>query len=188
MSVWNGPYLTSLKCSQPCCVSGTVMCFGQTGAGKTFTMTGSTESYKERGIIPRALQEVTLFFEWCQPLKHLECITAKTWTSTLNLQHGVQVFQEVEKRTEHSFSVHLSYLEIYNESMVDLLAPLQGSSQQPPQSMLVMEEPGRGVFIRGLTLHPVHSEEDALNLLFEVWDFVFTAVKHLSAWAMRFMA
>lgn len=39
--------------------SGTVMCFGQTGAGKTYTMTGSTESYKQRGIIPRALQEVT---------------------------------------------------------------------------------------------------------------------------------
>lgn len=37
---------------------GTVMCFGQTGAGKTYTMTGATESYKQRGIIPRALQEV----------------------------------------------------------------------------------------------------------------------------------
>ncbi|KAG7488823.1 hypothetical protein MATL_G00037980 [Megalops atlanticus] len=32
--------------------NGTVMCFGQTGAGKTYTMTGATESYKERGIIP----------------------------------------------------------------------------------------------------------------------------------------
>lgn len=40
-------------------LSGTVMCFGQTGAGKTYTMTGSTESYKQRGIIPRAIQEVT---------------------------------------------------------------------------------------------------------------------------------
>lgn len=39
--------------------SGTLMCFGQTGAGKTYTMTGSTESYKQRGVIPRALQEVS---------------------------------------------------------------------------------------------------------------------------------
>ncbi|KAK2859641.1 hypothetical protein Q5P01_004261 [Channa striata] len=114
--------------------NGTVMCFGQTGAGKTYTMTGSTGLYKQRGIIPRALQEV---------------------------------FQEVEKRTEYSFSVHLSYLEIYNETMVDLLSSVQGSSQQFSRGMVVMEEPGRGVFIRGLSLHPVHREEDALNLLFE---------------------
>ena len=32
------------------------MCYGQTGAGKTYTMTGFTESYQNRGIIPRALQ------------------------------------------------------------------------------------------------------------------------------------
>lgn len=34
------------------------MCFGQTGAGKTYTMTGAAEAYKQRGIIPRALQQV----------------------------------------------------------------------------------------------------------------------------------
>uniref|UniRef100_A0A667ZPI6 Kinesin-like protein n=1 Tax=Myripristis murdjan TaxID=586833 RepID=A0A667ZPI6_9TELE len=114
--------------------NGTVMCFGQTGAGKTYTMTGSTESYKQRGIIPRALQEV---------------------------------FQQVEKRCEYTFSVHLSYLEIYNETLVDLLSSPRGSSDPPARGMVVMEEPGRGVFIRGLTLHPVHSEGEALNLLFE---------------------
>lgn len=34
------------------------MCFGQTGAGKTYTMTGATESYRQRGLIPRAIQQV----------------------------------------------------------------------------------------------------------------------------------
>lgn len=34
------------------------MCYGQTGAGKTYTMTGTTENYKHRGILPRALQQV----------------------------------------------------------------------------------------------------------------------------------
>lgn len=37
---------------------GTIMCYGQTGAGKTYTMTGATAEYKHRGIIPRALQQV----------------------------------------------------------------------------------------------------------------------------------
>ncbi|XP_026148288.1 kinesin-like protein KIF9 isoform X2 [Mastacembelus armatus] len=114
--------------------NGTVMCFGQTGAGKTYTMSGSTKSYKQRGIIPRALQEV---------------------------------FQEVEKRTEYSISVHMSYLEIYNETLVDLLSPLHGASHRSHRGKLVIDEVGREVFIRGLSLHPVHSEEVALNLLFE---------------------
>lgn len=36
--------------------NGTIMCYGQTGAGKTHTMTGFTESYQNRGVIPRTLQ------------------------------------------------------------------------------------------------------------------------------------
>ena len=35
--------------------NGTILCYGQTGAGKTFTMTGSSSNYKYRGIIPRAI-------------------------------------------------------------------------------------------------------------------------------------
>ena len=35
--------------------NGTVFAYGQTGSGKTFTMAGGTESYSERGIIPRAV-------------------------------------------------------------------------------------------------------------------------------------
>lgn len=34
------------------------MCYGQTGAGKTFTVTGATENYKHRGLIPRALSQL----------------------------------------------------------------------------------------------------------------------------------
>ncbi len=34
------------------------MCYGQTGAGKTFTMTGATENYKHRGLIPRSLSQL----------------------------------------------------------------------------------------------------------------------------------
>ena len=33
--------------------SGTIMCYGQTGAGKTFTCSGSFTDYKYRGLIPR---------------------------------------------------------------------------------------------------------------------------------------
>ena len=38
--------------------NGTVMCYGQTGAGKTYTMTGSQTVFKYRGIVPRAINQL----------------------------------------------------------------------------------------------------------------------------------
>jgi len=35
--------------------NGTVFAYGQTGSGKTFTMSGGSERYMDRGIIPRAV-------------------------------------------------------------------------------------------------------------------------------------
>ena len=38
--------------------NATVMAFGQTGAGKTYTMTGSSTVYMQRGITPRAISQL----------------------------------------------------------------------------------------------------------------------------------
>ena len=38
--------------------NGTIFAYGQTGSGKTFTMTGGTESYEDRGLIPRSLSYI----------------------------------------------------------------------------------------------------------------------------------
>ena len=38
--------------------NGTLMAYGQTGAGKTFTISGGTANYKERGITPRCISHV----------------------------------------------------------------------------------------------------------------------------------
>jgi len=118
--------------------NGTLMCYGQTGAGKTFTMTGATESYKQRGLIPRSLS---------------------------------QLFKEIEERPEYAITVRVSYLEIYNENMVDLLSTLpetlnQRDEQNPDQQMVVVENQD-GVFVKGLSCHLAQTEEEALNLLFE---------------------
>ncbi len=70
--------------------SGTIMCYGQTGAGKTFTCSGSFTDYKYRGLIPRAIN---------------------------------QVFSDIQALYDQQIIVRVSYLEIYNESMFDLLSP-----------------------------------------------------------------
>ena len=60
----------------------------------------------------------------------------------------------------------VSYLEIYNESLFDLLStlPYVGPSVTP---MTIVENP-QGVFIKGLSVHLTSQEEDAFSLLFEV--------------------
>ena len=38
--------------------NSTLFAYGQTGSGKTFSITGGTETYEQRGIIPRALDTI----------------------------------------------------------------------------------------------------------------------------------
>ena len=38
--------------------NGTILAYGQTGAGKTHTMTGPSSNFTLRGIIPRAIAQV----------------------------------------------------------------------------------------------------------------------------------
>ncbi|KAL2914024.1 hypothetical protein HK105_206469 [Polyrhizophydium stewartii] len=112
--------------------NGTVMAYGQTGAGKTFTMTGATENYKHRGLIPRAISHV---------------------------------FHEIAERPTLAFTVRISYLEVYNEQMVDLLATL--SDGERSDALTVVEEKTGSTYVKGLTVQIANNEEEALNLLFE---------------------
>ena len=36
-------------------VNGTIFAYGQSGSGKTFTITGGPQCYADRGFIPRAI-------------------------------------------------------------------------------------------------------------------------------------
>ncbi|XP_071822344.1 kinesin-like protein KIF9 isoform X2 [Apostichopus japonicus] len=112
--------------------NATIMCYGQTGAGKTFTMTGATENYQQRGLIPRVISAV---------------------------------YQQIEKRVEQSVSIRISYLEIYNENMFDLLSTLPEAFVGTQQMTIIEDE--YGVSIKGLALHMSNNEEEALNILFE---------------------
>ncbi|GIL58915.1 hypothetical protein Vafri_13928 [Volvox africanus] len=109
--------------------NGTIFCYGQTGAGKTFTMSGGGAGYAHRGIIPRALYHI---------------------------------FREIDLRVDKMYRVHVSYLEIYNEQLYDLLGDTPGTSD----SLAVLEDSNNNAYVRGLTLIPVSSEEEALAQFF----------------------
>ncbi|KAG4087315.1 kinesin-domain-containing protein [Neocallimastix lanati (nom. inval.)] len=113
--------------------NGTILAYGQTGAGKTYTMTGTTENYVHRGLIPRIIS---------------------------------QLYKEISNKTQMAITVRISYLEIYNEQMVDLLASLNDDETCTGALKIVDENIGPSL-VKNLSLQIANTEEEALNLLFE---------------------
>lgn len=109
------------------------MCYGQTGAGKTFTMNGSTANYKYRGLIPRAINKI---------------------------------FSEVGGRFDNQITVRVSFVEIYNELMFDMLSD-KSPAEQSGTGISIQDDASGEVSVRGLTMSTCSNEEEALNCLFE---------------------
>ena len=118
----------------------TVFAYGATGAGKTYTMFGDESAGgskqlfgSRRGIIPRAIADL---FRQIKALK---------------------------RPKGHQLRVVMSYLEIYNETIRDLLTDSSTKRALQPR-----EDPVEGVVrIVGLTETDVRSEKEALNLISE---------------------
>lgn len=116
-------FLSSVKTVLPNILTGqnaSVFAYGPTGAGKTYTMLGSSE---QPGVIPRAVREV---------------------------------FNQVRSKDGNegwSYSIGMSYLEIYNEKVLDLLSP---SSQDLP----IREDKDKNILIPGLTHTTISSFAD----------------------------
>ncbi|KAL7495166.1 hypothetical protein ACHAWT_003695 [Skeletonema menzelii] len=116
--------------------NSTIFAYGQTGSGKTFTITGGPARYEDRGIIPRVI-------------------------STL--------FRTMNNAIQSRYSCYVSYLEIYNSSGFDLLVKDHGNNVTAdgriPKVTMLEDEYGAFHF-KGLSMHLVSSEEEALDLLF----------------------
>ena len=122
--------------------NGTIFAYGQTGSGKTFTMTGG-DSYGDRGIVPRAISTV---------------------------------FEEFERRTGgpkasggggQAFTCYVSFLEIYNETVYDLLDTAHRDKPLEEWSKIqLMDDDYGDLHLRNLRVYEVASDRDALNLLF----------------------
>ena len=109
----------------------TVFAYGQTGTGKTHTMEGDLASQGGTYAAGAGLIPRALF----------------------------RLFQVLESRPEEH-SVHISYVELYNEELRDLLA----ARSNAPLRMLE-DARGRGVQLQGLDEVPLTSAEHGLAML-----------------------
>ena len=76
-----------------------------------------------------------------------------------------RLFQELGGKVDYESKVSISYLEIYNEIIFDLLSPIPANEQK---GEINFQEDSKGnVIVKGLTKHSVANEEEAFNLLFE---------------------
>ena len=84
--------------------------------------------------------------------------------------HGVipytvhEMFRIMDSRPDHEYLMSVSYLEIYNENMIDLLSSSEGGRQGGAQQVKLFDRPDGSLDIRGL------SETRIANGAGEVFD------------------
>ena len=123
-------------------INGTLIAYGQTGAGKTWSIEGNKEM---PGIIPYACFEIF---------------------DTIDRHH--------HGSPSDTFLVRCSYLEIYNESVYDLLCvkdhemPAHHNAAKPPPILSVHEDTSKhNFFAAGLTERVVTSKQELEDLIHE---------------------
>eukprot|EP00930_Biecheleria_cincta_P039976 TRINITY_DN27428_c0_g1_i1.p1 TRINITY_DN27428_c0_g1~~TRINITY_DN27428_c0_g1_i1.p1 ORF type:complete len:983 (-),score=197.88 TRINITY_DN27428_c0_g1_i1:9-2957(-) len=105
--------------------------YGQTGSGKTYSVLGDADSPENRGLLPRICEDIF------RTIKELE-----------------------DDPTDASaFATSVSYLEIYNEQIRDLLA-----LEERPK-LDVRSHPQVGTYVQGLKDVPVFSWSEVADLL-----------------------
>ncbi|XP_078675043.1 kinesin-like protein KIF6 isoform X2 [Branchiostoma floridae x Branchiostoma belcheri] len=77
------------------------------------------------------------------------------------------LFEYYEKHPEFTYTTHVSYLEIYNESGYDLLDPKHEAAKlEDLPKVSLMEDTDQNIHLKNLSVHQAMNEEEALNLLF----------------------
>ncbi|XP_049280604.1 osmotic avoidance abnormal protein 3 isoform X2 [Anopheles funestus] len=116
--------------------NATIFAYGQTGCGKSHTMQGTT--YNLSAADPNNANNIGII--------------------PRSFEH---IFEAISLASELRYLVLVSYLEIYNETIRDLLQP----QTQATGSLQIKEVPSEGVTVQNLSLHTVHGIKECIELL-----------------------
>ncbi|KAI9316361.1 P-loop containing nucleoside triphosphate hydrolase protein, partial [Dichotomocladium elegans] len=131
----------------------TILAYGQTSSGKTYTM-GTEQQYishnmEQEGIVPRA---VSLLFDLLQHIDTRPSSPTSSCSSTSRPQSRIRPLSRLV----------VSFIEIYNEELIDLLNPAP-PSERPPIS--IREDPKGHIYWTGVREMVVQSADDVLSYL-----------------------
>ncbi|KAM7045315.1 chromosome-associated kinesin KIF4A isoform 2-T5 [Molossus nigricans] len=112
--------------------NATVLAYGQTGSGKTYSMGGTYTAEQENEPTVGVIPRVIQL-----------------------------LFKEIDKKSDFEFTLKVSYLEIYNEEILDLLCP----SREKASQINIREDPKEGIKIVGLTEKTVSVALDTVTCL-----------------------
>lgn len=112
--------------------NSTIFAYGLTGTGKTFTMFGNIYNCNEHNFNPG------LIF--------------------LSIQ---DLLKKINSYKDRKIKVKLSYLEIYNEKVKDLL------SNETKENLMIIEDPERGIIVPGLSEYVISSSEEIIQFIMQ---------------------
>ncbi|KAK4432409.1 Kinesin-like protein KIN-5A [Sesamum alatum] len=120
--------------------SWTIFAYGQTGTGKTYTMEGEGRQEKN----------------------------GKLCENSGVIPRAVQKIFDVLESERADYSMKVTFLELYNEEITDLLAVDKGSNSlhdEHKRPLLLMEDGKGGVFVRGLEEEIVSTADELYAIL-----------------------
>ena len=139
-----------------CCV----MMYGQTGSGKTFTMMGDHQSYRNRGVLPRAVAQV---------FSHVASKPEREYSVYISYMevYGEQI-RDLLVEGQATNGVAPGSAEALGVT-VGRDGQLTGGGGSVLQlgDFNISEDPVHGTIVRGLTLVPVDNEADVLNSVYQ---------------------
>ncbi|OBZ89051.1 Kinesin-like protein KIF21B [Choanephora cucurbitarum] len=159
----------------------TILAYGQTSSGKTYTMgtaaNGASTNSANEGIVPRSM---ALLFDLLhnnqgeRPISPTSSISSSTTTSNKSgsrlrpksrigrASHVPQVSTNNSHSSKTKFTVKVSFIEIYNEDLHDLL---NSAPQEELPPITIREDTKGRIYWTGVKEVTVHSTDDVLYYL-----------------------
>ncbi|XP_059138921.1 kinesin-like protein KIF17 isoform X2 [Physella acuta] len=89
------------------------------------------------------------------------------------------IFESISIKQGVKFLIHASYLEIYNEEIRDLLG------KDVKAKLELKEHPEKGVYVNGLSMHPVHNVAECERIMNRGWQNRSTGATLMNADSSR---
>jgi len=129
--------------------NATALAYGVTGTGKTHTMFGNVSDFLEEDLNNKEKEN-----DYSQMLEGIYrekgvCVYAMDY-----------LFDTIESSIDKNYSVKISYLEIYNETVIDLLVTKSSA-------LMIVEDSAKGVVVPDLSEYSVNNSRELLKLILE---------------------